>query len=160
MTTIATDGVTIAADGRQCMASEVINDNARKIIVRSGHIFACAGSVPMTRAAIDWFLGGAVPSEVPKAEGQDWALVVIGQDRRMIRFTDKCAYPDEFPYPQGFGSGSEYAQAAVLCGKTPKEAIQLIIDHKLDTGTGGTVMEVNIDEALRTGAPQELMAAE
>ena len=48
----------------------------------------------------------------------------------------------------------------MLCGKSPAEAVQLVIDNNLETGTGGTVMVINIDEALRTGAPQELMAAE
>ena len=160
MTTIATDGVTIAADGRQCSGSEVITDNGRKIIVRGGHIFAIAGGQAAAVAAIDWVLAGAIHDEAPKAGEHGWRLIVIDPNRRLVRYTSECPYPDEFYYPQSFAAGADFARAAMLCGKSPAEAVQLVIDNNLETGTGGTVMVINIDEALRTGAPQELMAAE
>lgn len=162
MTAIATDGITIAADGRHCAGTEVISDTAKKIIVRDGYIFATAGVAALCHAAIEWFLKNGDADDAPEAkEGTSWCIVVIGKDRRMYRLTDTVPYKDEFFYPQAFGSGADFARGAMAAGASPREAVELIVNHKLDTGTGGTVMEVNIEDALASFEDEpELMAAE
>lgn len=159
MTTIATDGITIAADGRQCSGSEVITDAGQKIFVRHGHIFAIAGGQAAAECAIGWVLSGAVPDNAPKGGDHGWQLIVIEPSRRMVRYTNQCPYPDEFYYPQSFAAGADFARAAMLCGRTPEQAIQLIIDHKLETGTGGKITVVNIDEALASSREFQLAVA-
>lgn len=43
--------------------------------------------------------------------------------------------------PAAVGSGKKFAMAAMLCGKTPKEAVE--IAPQLDPHTGGKVIELS-----------------
>lgn len=156
MTTIATDGVTIAADGRRTVGSERIEDNASKLAVRDGRIFAIAGEWAIFPAAIDWFLRGAMPDAVPKSNDANggWSLHVIDMplpqcQPRLTRVSSNAPYPEQYPFPQAFGSGCSYAQAALLCGQTPKQAVA--IAAQLDVFTGGVITELNIARTIAEG---------
>jgi ATP-dependent protease HslVU (ClpYQ) peptidase subunit len=147
MTTIATDGVTIAADGQRTAGSERIGLNAKKIIVRDGRIFALTGTVGLFEAAIRWFLAGAEAGKAPKgAEEDSWRLIVIDKTGALATFGSTALFGEPFPYPQAFGSGANYAMAAMRCGKSPQEAVE--IAKELDVLSGGLVQVVNIAEAI------------
>lgn len=157
MTTIATDGKTIAADSQRTAGSERIDLCSEKIIVRDGHVFAFTGTYGYFAAAIRWFLAGADPEKAPKVAGQEsWRLIVIGADCKLMCFSDAVPFGELFPYPQAFGSGCNYATAALMLGKSPAEAIELA--KSLDVYTDGPVQVVDIAAAL--GAEPMLAAAE
>ena len=146
-TTIATDGVTIAADGQRTAGSERIGLNAKKIIVRDGRIFALTGTVGLFEAAIRWYLAGAVGDKAPKVAGEDsWRLIVIDKTGALASFGVTAPFGEPFPYPQAFGSGATYAMGALLAGKSPEQAVE--IAKQLDVFSGGEVQVVNIAEAI------------
>jgi hypothetical protein len=149
MTTIATDGRTIAADGLRCIGNERISLSTKKIRVVEGRIFAISGDFAVFGPAIEWYLAGADPKRVPSGEaGHDggYGLYVIERDGRFYRYSDKFPYPDDIPYPATFGSGANYAMAALKCGKAPQEAVALAAE--LDVYTGGEIQVIDIATAV------------
>ena len=102
----------------------------------------------MLPALIEWVQNGAKPNDTPPTpSGQGWGLLVI--DREGERF-----YAHDCPYAQSVaklfacGSGGDYATGAMHAGKTPAEAIRLIIDKRLDVHTGGEIQVIDTAEAL------------
>lgn len=144
MTTIATDGRTIAADGLRVIGSERICLDEKKIRVRHGRIFAFTGDYAAFEPAIEWYVQKCHHAgEEPKG---DWSLIVIETDGTLSKYSSKLPYPEPMPYPATFGADCDYAMAAMHCGKTPREAIELAI--KLGVWTGGEIQVVDIAEAL------------
>jgi len=148
MTTIATDGKTIAADGLAVCGSERTFRNERKVVVRDRHIFAQTGTAAVFETMINWYLSGADNTwELKGISKEDtFSLIVIRPDGRLFRYSNDCLFPDEFPYPQAFGSGADYALAAMHCGRNPKEAVG--VSAHFDVYTGGEIQVINIAEAL------------
>lgn len=146
MTTIATDGITIAADSKRCAGGEVVDLCTTKIRIKGRAVFALTGDFAVYDAAIDWYLQGADPTKVPSAgKNVNWSLLAIDENG-LRRYTPETPYPDPFGYPQAFGSGCSYALAALKLGKSPKEAIELA--SSLDIYTGGPIQVINIADAM------------
>lgn len=160
MTTIATDGRTVAADGMSCVGDEIIDLEAQKIIVKHGRVYAITGSHPLGMAAIDWHMAGATPGSQPGAGGDiEWSLIVIegtAPIRSVTKYTSAVPYPDAYPIPQAFGSGCEYAMGALLHGASPLEAVE--IAARLNSKTGGTIEVVDIEYALGSNHVSALAA--
>lgn len=147
MTTIATDGRTIAADGLRCAGSSIISKTEKKIRIRDGRVFAFTGLCAAFEPAIAWYLDGHEAGKQPVAEKDDsWSLIVIEKDRVLRKFSSSAPWAEEFPYPQAFGIDSDFAYAAMFSGKTPAEAVALAAEHNVYTG--GEIMVVDIAEAL------------
>lgn len=145
MTTIATDGITIAADGLGVCGGERTWRDMKKIRVVDGRIYGCTGDAPLFDALIKWHKDGSDPSKYPKVENQSGCLLVI-DDRGLVRYTHTCPYADAFPYPAAFGSGADYASMAMHLGLSPRDAVEKAAHF--DVHTGGTITEINIAEAL------------
>jgi hypothetical protein len=156
MTTIATDGVTIAADGRTALGSQVVDDAEHKIVVDRQRriIFALSGAGAVLPRIMDWHRAGAPPESAPKPADAEitWSLIVIENGPvwpKITLYTSKCAFPSVVSTRCfAIGSGGDYAIGAMCAGKTPEEAVRIVIENKLDVWTGGEVQVVNIAEAL------------
>lgn len=151
-TTIATDGKTIAADGLRCAGSERVSLTEKKIRIVNGTIYALTGDYACFNPAIKWHRDGADPGKQPPghpARDGGWSLIVIGEDGRLVKYSDKLPYAEPFPYPATFGIDADYAMAAMHCGKSPREAVELAA--KLGVYTGGEIMVVDIATALAGG---------
>lgn len=152
MTTIATDGVTIAADGLRCSGDEPLSYAERKLVVDSGVIYAFMGDFAAMPAAIAWHKAGADPREAPRHwDGPDggWTLIVIERGPKCTLYRSRLPYPDPHPFPQAFGSGCNFAMGALLAGASPRNAIE--VASRLNVYTGGEIQVVNIAEALAGG---------
>lgn len=147
MTTIATDGVTIAADGRACAGGIIVSERTKKIVVSEGVIFALTGTEALFPALVDWIKKGADPAAVPKAHDPalTWALTVISV-AGAFRYTHSMPHPDTIDYPFADGTGHEMAAVLMDAGKSPCEAVRLTC--KRDIHSGGEIQVVNIAEAL------------
>lgn len=153
MTTIITDGVTIAADGLGCIGGEVNGTDDKKIIIEKGVVYALSGFVGMRDALIAWHQDGAKVADVPATpDGDSWTLLVIDTSGAKY-FTGKCAYPNKVRTPFALGSGSDYAMGALHAGLSPQQAVQLVIDKRLDVGTGGEIQVIDIKQALGIKEP-------
>lgn len=147
MTTIATDGKTIAADRRRVSGSRLVNDSTIKIKVAHGRIYALTGVWAYFDAAIAWHHAGADPEKMPKtAKDDDWRLIVIERDGSGKVFFSDTPCSENLTYPAAFGSGSDYALAMLDAGFDPAVAVRAAI--KRDIHSGGEIQVINIAEAL------------
>lgn len=156
MTTIAYDGTTIAADGLMLSGTERVATRIKKIRVSGGRIYALSGLAAMLEPLIKWHAEGADPGTVPKATGDNsWSMIVLEHGKPLTLFTSGCQYPDE--YSEGYffaiGSGQDYALGAMHAGKSAREAVE--IAAKIDTSTGGEIMEINIAETFGAVIPAQ-----
>lgn len=150
MTTIATDGVTIAAD------TLAVDDSGHKtriankvrLVERDGRVFAAAlsGAVAPFEALIDWYAGGHEPERMPRAAfGYNLALFEAGG--RIVFFSKDTPYPEPYAFPFAMGSGRKYAYGAMAAGASPEEAVRVAMRY--DASTGGDVEVLELPPELR-----------
>lgn len=142
MTIIAWDGKTLAADKR--MSSGGMPRTTTKIFRVRTSLCGAAGNADQCAEMIAWFKSGAEESKFPSSQRDkdDWAtLVVIDKDG--IRFYERTPYPcvveDKF---YATGSGRDFATAAMHCGKSAREAVE--IASLFDIGCGNGIDELNL----------------
>lgn len=158
MTTIATDGVTIAADGRSTRGWEIVGRRERKIIVRGGLVFALGGCRGMMEPLISWWIDeNSDPKKVPPCgDGEEgWCLLVMSKDGASF-MTNKVPYPDAIDVPFATGNGREYARGAMMAGADPRRAVEIACE--CDAASGGEIQVVNIAEALGLQPALKLVA--
>jgi hypothetical protein len=159
MTTIATDGRTIAADGlRRTGWGCKMDMTVEKIHVRYGRIYALAGSYALVTPAIEWHHKGADPHDLPRCEKDDgWSLMVLERDGSIATYNNQAPYPEKQSFPFIMGSGCDYALGAMDHGATPEEAVRIAC--RRDESTGGEIQVIDIKEALGLKEPFLRVAA-
>ena len=157
MTTIVTDGKTIAADGRALIGFEITSATARKLRFvqadqrQSGMIVAFCGSAPLMDAVCRWLVAGAEPHTVPRpvADSDGWSALVLTAEAPLRRITSGVPHFEQITAPFGDGSGGDAALAAVLAGRTPREAVAIVASRW--THTGGEIVALDIARTLAEG---------
>lgn len=151
MTTIAFDGRTIAFD-KQITSEHGAIDNAEanKMIYVGDNQYLYAGgsgSLDAVQEFQQWMIAGAIPGQFPRlcyeesnnctfvaiANRSPRELVEIGRHGRVCTYTDK---------PEAVGSGSEYAQGALLAGATAEEAVKIAAQCDAFTGSDISVIDL------------------
>jgi ATP-dependent protease HslVU (ClpYQ) peptidase subunit len=150
MTTIATDGITIAADSLTTYGNERGRRPAKKLHVRTRldgtRIFAFSGAASMAIPVIEWFEAGAVAKDgVSGTDKEPWLMLVLDREG-MFNVYSGAPYVLPFDAPFAIGSGGDYALGAMMHGATAAESVG--VAAKLDITTGGDVQVFNIAEAL------------
>lgn len=146
MTTIASDGRTVAADGRRCIGNEIVCDNYRKLVVMEGRVFGITGGLAGGEAGIRWVLAGADPAEVPKTDPQYSWTVIEFKVEHCVSWRSSDPYPETTPYPVTFGSGCDYAMAVLDLGFSPPDAVKAAARRNVHTG--GEIQVIDIASAL------------
>lgn len=138
MTVIAWDGKTLAADKRACIGSMI--RTTTKIFKVRDCLVGYSGDATFGEQVLAWFMDGENPKEFPaqNRDKDDWAgLLVIRADGAIHKY-ERTPHPIKFEDEKfAFGSGRDFALAAMYCGKTAKEAVELTIE--LDNGCGNGV---------------------
>lgn len=133
MTTIATDGRTMAADSRGCANDVIRCDNEQKLRrLKDGRIVGFSGTSSAAREYIDWLDNGG---DRPKIE-DSFAALVLHQNGTAEVHCDN-ALPDEADLPAVLGSGGAIALGAMLAGATPEQAVAIAAQR--DPFTGGKI---------------------
>lgn len=132
MTTIATDGKTIAADTQQC-GSFITPVQTQKIWRVGNRLVGMTGNIEDYPLFLKWL-------KSPKSEdkpilGKHFEALVVGKLR--VEVFCRSLLPVEVGAPAVVGSGSSFAMGAMLYGASPEEAVRVAI--KLDPYTGGKV---------------------
>lgn len=130
MTTIATDGKTIAADSLSIGSFKLQKPVKKMIRLNDGRVLALTGAHWETQAMADWLNG---QREKPKI-GEGHGALVLGE--KLILYDDDLE-PMEVPAPYAIGCGCDFAMGAMLAGASPREAVK--IAARLDQNTGGPV---------------------
>jgi 20S proteasome alpha/beta subunit len=144
MTTIATDGITLATDTR--MVSGYINQGHAEKVVQfvdeDGETItlAGAGEYGKVRKFFDWVVEGCDPAEYSDADGEYSNFLMISKGK--LYSFEGHHVPFEAPYPVAIGSGSHFALGAMLHGASPEEAVKIAM--QLDVNTGGDVIVYDV----------------
>jgi ATP-dependent protease HslVU (ClpYQ) peptidase subunit len=141
VTTIATDGHTMAADGQTTCENRAVNFTTKKIHrLKDGRIVGYCGDSGDDGLFIEWLEKGG---KKPKTNSTFIVLDPDGPPR--IYFHDLTS--TEITPPYSIGTGSAFALAAMDCGKSPEEAVTLA--SMRDIYTGGVIMAYHLDLPTR-----------
>lgn len=138
MTVIAWDGRTLAADKR-CSYGNSVRTVTKIRRLADGRLAGIAGSGAAGEAVIAWLNAGSGPHYYPEIQKSDdhASVLVIERDGSVLEYS-KTAHPER--YEDKFiaiGSGRDFAVAAMHCGRTAVEAVELAC--QLDTGCGNGI---------------------
>lgn len=150
-TTIAWSGTQIAADSQSTGGHTRYNSAGSKILYsKTRHAtIAAAGDVAATAPIKKFFMHTDKPLseyKIPETVKQDsFQIVIIYDDGTAETYLGNLHEPTPISAPFAMGSGEDFAMAAMLCGKTAVEAIE--IAKQLDVYTGGKVIELTAPAA-------------
>lgn len=136
MTTIATDGRTMAGDDQVTGGGQVLASRTKIIGLPDGRVFGCTGYSDECSLFAKWMQGGI---EKPTL-GDDFAALVLTPDNKAFWIGQRLE-PVEWSVPATIGSGGDIALGAMLAGKSPAEAVQIAASRDVGTGSVVTVME-------------------
>ena len=154
MTTIATDGKTIVADG--LVTSDFIDaEDAVKIwpvhdAQGVAEIFGTRGDCDLGEAYKAWVLSGykvKLRPEFPPSEDIDTSFfeaLHLHRDGSINYVCGRNFSKIKISAPAAIGSGGVLARVAMLLGKTPVEAVEFASKH--DPHTGGEIICLSIEE--------------
>ncbi len=138
MTTIAYDGTTLAAD-KQATANGVAYTVTK--IHRNGRFrMAYTGTAVQGVRMVEWFTAGADPGSFPTSEDSA-TLVVIDGAGRILEYQDGPTPLHIEDTQCAWGSGGDFARAAMHLGKTAWEAVEVASALDLGTGRGVDTLE-------------------
>lgn len=136
MTTIVTDGYSMAGDGRVGWGNNNIYDKAVKIRRIGNQIIGCSGSADKAIEYLKWCEKGRDREDMPTG---------MNDECTALHLTKSGVFISNGPFFNlkrvnriiGIGSGAEFAVGAVMAGATPRQAVK--IASKIDSGTGGKI---------------------
>ena len=134
MTTIAWDGRTLSADRQATVGNAVYMAN--KLHRHDGWLIAYCGDSDAGEEMLAWFRAGAKPEDFPEQQRKDDRFAPLLAIRAgEIRLYERTPHPVRYP-PQKFamGSGRDFALAAMHCGCSAAEAVE--VAALFDPGTG------------------------
>lgn len=135
MTTIATDGRTIASDSRSTCGDIISGSRTKKLHkLRDGSIIGAAGEMTQIYRAIQAIEDG-------KNHRGNYTFLRLFPDGTLLKY-EGCCSPIPEEAPAAIGSGWLAALTAMDCGASPKEAVKAAM--KRDVYTGGRVTEMSI----------------
>lgn len=145
MTVIAWDGKTLAADKRMVSAGLILTTT--KIRRIGGLLVGAAGNISSTAELMAWVERGRNPVDWPASQKdkEDWAGLLVIEGRRILRY-EQSPFPCELEdRVVATGSGRDFAIAAMHCGKTAREAVELACLLENGCGNGVDVLELSSD---------------
>lgn len=141
MTTLATDGQTIAADGQITCGDTIEDTNATKVFrIKDGRAFGFAGCLASGYQFKWWADKGMNVDELPNLS-EDFSAVVIDGSKTVLVF-DHMLRTMTMPVPYATGSGMRYAITAMDLGFSPKEAVKAAC--KRDVWSSGTIRAITV----------------
>ena len=142
MTTIATDGRTMAGDGLCLDGGDAITslDIVKVRRLKNGGIVGVAGSAFDIDAFVDWLDGPQ--SEPPKDMWEKTEALALMPDGRCYFYNDK-GKRFETSLPAVTGSGSDLAMGAMAAGKSPAEAVEIACANH--ASSGGTITALSLE---------------
>jgi hypothetical protein len=139
MTTIACNREEMACDSRSSYDGGEFFTCDDKIERIGDSLVGCAGKFSSIFKFLAWFRNQS--AERPEMDDEDFTAVVL--NRKGIWIYDGTTYPSRVAQTSfAIGSGSQGAFAAMLCGKSPSEAVAIAI--KCDKHSGGPVRQFSL----------------
>jgi hypothetical protein len=142
MTCIAWDGKTIAADKRATCAG-VHNTTTKLRRIATGEILAWTGDEDAGRIVARWYENGALLEKWPQVQTTDqWSRLIVASKSSVKIFErqpESVEIEDKF---HAWGSGRDFALAAMYLGKSAAEAVEIACVFDTSCGNGIDVIEL------------------
>lgn len=133
MTTCTWDGKRISADTRSITGAVIDQAPCQKIFQKKGIYCAIAGDVATALIVMEYLLKDKRKAERPELDAEDiFQIMLVSKDR--CEYYSCSLDPSPMAAPCAIGSGGDYALAAMLCGKSGPQSIQ--VAAKMDPYTG------------------------
>jgi ATP-dependent protease HslVU (ClpYQ) peptidase subunit len=133
MTTIATDGKTMAGDGQAQTDMTIVDSNRRKVFrLTNGSLVGCAGNSVDAISFRRWLDDDGNKPHIK----EEFAALVLNKNGD-VEYYDRLLVPLELSLPTAIGSGADFALAAMDAGASPAQAVE--IAARRDPYTGGTI---------------------
>ena len=151
MTTIATSGKTIVADGWMTDGNQLWRKSTEKLfevaVEGSAWVVGVTGEYDTALAFVKWLRRGRPSDQRPEStmdnDTYNFEALLVDRTTRTIYV---CSPPNfsmvPIDKPTAVGSGGAFALGAMEAGATPYEAVK--IAAKYDMATGGKLMEITI----------------
>lgn len=137
MTTIATDGKTIAADSR--ITGQFIDEH-QKLFKVGDSVFGIAGTLTVAMRFIDWVKAGTPPEATPSIDDETAILQLTPAG---VWYWDQALRPVQYRRPYAaIGSGADFALGALVAGCTPRQAVAVACELDESSAPPITVMRV------------------
>jgi hypothetical protein len=144
MSVIAWDCATLAAD-RRALRNGLIR-TVQKIWCRNGCLVGYTGDSDAGEEKLAWWGAGADPSAFVESMRKDDSTLVVVLSTGFIQCYERTPYPVIFPAQHmAFGSGRDYAMAAMHCGRTAREAVEIASHFDYGCGNGCDVLSFGDD---------------
>ncbi len=130
MTTIATDGKSMAGDGLVTCGNLVCGWNLQKVYrLKDGRLVGICGSGYDFGVFLKWMEDGG---KAPKLS-EHFEALVLSPDGSCATFNEDCrTFPEELP--SACGSGKQIAIGAMDAGLSPEESVMLACARNTDSG--------------------------
>lgn len=151
MTTIATDGKTLAADMRVCAGNTIEPWLVSKIRIKGDCVYAMAGHSQLFDVMIKWYEEGHQPRSLPQTPARAEHKISLGfwafKEGQLFELTYDMPYPMVIGTPAVLGSGRDHALTALVLGYSPEEAVK--VAAKLDPFTDSNVQVLELPLRLQ-----------
>lgn len=146
-TTVAYDGISLAADSQMTQGHRKLMTKS-KIYYSSqrNQYIAAAGAVDVLTPVVDFFMKDTKPMTDCKIAGEFQVLIVDGATNTAKFYDHDMVSPIEVQAPFTFGSGDDFALAALICGKSAEEAIE--VAEQLDIYSGGHINVMRVQKPI------------
>lgn len=148
MTCVAWDGKTLAADKRATCSGMASTTTKIRRSARDGALLGWTGNQDAGELLAEWYEAGADKTKWPEfqKDKEDWCrLIVVNGDGAWYYETKPVAVRVEDPF-MAWGSGRDFALAALHLGKTAREAVEVACIF--DTGCGNGIDTLERASAL------------
>lgn len=143
MSVIAWDGVTLAADRRASHGGFI--HTTRKILRVRDCLLGFTGPTDFGEQMVAWWIKGGQEKDFPESQRSpdDWAgLLVIAPGPTIFKY-ERTPFPILVHDRQfAVGSGRDFAMAAMACGRTAAEAVEIAC--RFDSGCGNGIDELTL----------------
>lgn len=143
MTVIVWDGRMMAAD-RMATNGGVKYSVAKLFRIDADRIAGVCGHLGHGLEVAAWLRANGPAADYPKnqeADGSDWCTVLVAhRDGTLCRYESRAVPIPVLDPVHALGSGSDYALAAMSCGKSAAEAVEIASRWSLDCGLGVDVL--------------------
>jgi hypothetical protein len=142
MTTIATDGKSMAGDGISQSCGTISRLASQKVWrLRDGTLLGSVGKAAWAKQYREWYEAGC-EGDPPESGDDSSAILLLKPDGQLLMVSgdDGIQLPVETPW--AIGSGMDLAIGAMEAGAKPKKAVE--IAARRDPNTGGKIRSFTI----------------
>jgi hypothetical protein len=139
MTCIAFDGNTLAADRRVTDQCD-LHRTTTKIVQIGDTLLGIEGRECVGLEMREWYANGCIPADFPALAREEKASLIVIRQRKILVFQTSPIAVEVREEFWAWGSGRDYAIAAMALGRTAKEAVELAAHFITSVGDGVDVL--------------------